>query len=104
MLYKSKHLDSSLIYKLVGQQFLNAYTGPASAANYNDPNQQIQPYGLLDFDLTWKIGNSTLQFNAYNITNAQPILSVTQTALTSSGLMNHIAPPSILVTFKQKIW
>ena len=91
VLYKSPHFDSSLIYKLVGQQFLNAYT-PQTATNYNDPNQQIQAYGLLDFDLTWKAGHELLQLNVYNLTNSEPILSVVQTALTSSGLINHIAP------------
>jgi len=103
VLYKSTHFDSSLIYKIVGNQYLNAYTGPASAANYNDPNQQIQPYGLLDFDLTWKAGHELLQLNVYNLTNSQPILSVIQTALTSNGLMNHIAPTSFLLTLKHKI-
>jgi iron complex outermembrane receptor protein len=104
LLYKSKHVDASLIYKQIGEQFLNAYSGPKSAAAYNDPNQQIQAYGLLDFDLTWKTGYGVLQFNAYNITNSQPNLSVTQTSLTSSGLMTHIAPASVLLTYKQKIW
>jgi outer membrane cobalamin receptor len=104
LLYKSKHIDSSLIYKLIGEQYLNAYTGPASAVNYNDPNQIIQAYGLLDYDLTWRTGNTTLQFNVYNITSSQPVLSIIQTSLTSSGLMNHIAPPSVLLTLKQKVW
>jgi iron complex outermembrane receptor protein len=76
VLFKSPHFDSSLIYKLIGSSYLNAYTGPASAANYNDPNQQINPYGLLDFDFTWKAGNTLLQFNVYNVTNSQPYLRV----------------------------
>jgi outer membrane cobalamin receptor len=104
VLYKSKHFDSSLIYKEIGFQYLNAYTGPNSAVNYNDPNQQVQPYGLLDFDFTWRIGRGTFQFNAYNIANSQPYLSVFTTSLTSGSLMNHIAPTSILLTYKQKIF
>lgn len=103
VLYKSTHFDSSLIYKFIGMQYLNAYTGPGSAANYNDPNQQIQAYGLLDFDVTWKAGHELLQFNVYNLTNSEPILSVVQTSLTSSGLMNHIAPTSFLLTLKHKL-
>jgi hypothetical protein len=103
LLYKSKHVDSSLIYKQIGFQYLNAYT-PAKAAAYNDPNQQVQPYGLLDFDFTWRVGRGIFQFNAYNIANSQPYLSAIQTSLTSSGLMNHIAPPSVLLTYKQKLF
>lgn len=105
LLYKSPRFDSSLIYKFIGMSYLNAYTGPASAANYNDPNQQVQPYGLLDLDLTWRVGrNTTLQFNAYNLTDSTTYLSVYQTAQTSSGLMNHIAPTSFLITAKQRLW
>jgi iron complex outermembrane receptor protein len=103
LLYKSKHVDSSLIYKQIGEQYLNAYTGPASATNYFDPNQQIQAYGLLDFDVTWRTGKSTLQFNVYNVTSSQPYLSPVQTSLTSGGLMTHIAPASVLLTLKQRI-
>ena len=103
LLYKSKHFDASLIYKLIGDQYLNAYT-PANAANYNDPNQLIQAYGLLDFDLTLKSGRTLLQFNVYNITNSQPYLTIVQTSPTSSALMTHIAPPSILLSLKQRIW
>ncbi|MGA2395967.1 MAG: substrate-binding domain-containing protein [Candidatus Lustribacter sp.] len=102
VLYKSPHFDTSLIYKLVGQQYLNAYT-PANAANYNDPNQQVPAYGLLDFDFTWKAGHELLQLNVYNLTNSQPILTAVQTSLTSSGLMTHIAPSSFLLTLKHKI-
>ena len=103
VLYKSGRFDGSLIYKLIGMSYLNAYTGPASAAAYNDPNQQIQPYGLLDAALTWKANRGALQLNFYNLTGAQPYTTVVQTAPTSAGLMIHIAPPSMLATFKYKL-
>jgi iron complex outermembrane receptor protein len=104
LLFKSPRFDASAIYKLVGWQFLNSY-GPSAAATaaYFDPTQQIPTYGLLDLAFTWKSPRSTLQLNLYNVTSSQPYTTALQTALTSSGLMIHIAPPSMLATYKYKI-
>jgi iron complex outermembrane receptor protein len=104
LLFKSPRFDGSLIYKMIGHSYLNQYSGPASAANYFDPNQQIAPYGLLDVDFTWKSKHSVVQLNFYNITDSVPYTTVIATSLNSSTLMNHIAPPSMLLTYRYKLW
>lgn len=102
LLYKSPRFDSSIIWKQIGQQYLTAYT-PATAATYNNPLDQIQPYNLIDLDFTWKSKDAVLQLNVYNIGDAQPNLTPIQTSLTSSGLMTFIAPTSYLLTFKYNL-
>jgi iron complex outermembrane recepter protein len=112
LLYKSRKIDWSAIYKFIGHQYLN--TPPArddtslvaDLAAYNDPLNQLQPSGTLDFNVTWRIAaNDTLQLNAYNILNATPLLSNGSTGSpTDPTLLINQAPASFLITYTRKVF
>jgi iron complex outermembrane recepter protein len=112
LLYKTRNLDWSAIYKMTGLQYLN--TPPArddanlasDLAAYNDPLNQIPRYGTLDLNVTWHVdANDTLQINGYNVLNATPLLTNGSTGSpTDTTLLISQAPASFLITFQRKLF
>jgi iron complex outermembrane receptor protein len=112
LLYKSRKVDWSAIYKFIGRQYLNApparndTTLAADLAAYNNPLNMLSPSGTLDLNLTWRVStNDKLQLNAYNVLNATPLLSngSTGSPMNPTLLINQ-APASFLITYTRKVF
>jgi iron complex outermembrane receptor protein len=112
LLYKSRKVDWSAIYKFIGHQYLNApparndTTLVSDLAAYNNPLNMLSPSGTLDFNVTWHVSaNDTLQLNAYNILSATPLLTNGSTGSpTDPTLLINQAPASFLITYKRKVF
>lgn len=111
-LYKSRKVDWSVIYKIIGLQYLNsppARNDPTYAADfaaYNSPLNLIPQNDTLDLNATWHIdAMDTLQLNAYNVASSNPLITNGSTgAPTDKTLLIRQAPASFLVTFKRKVF